>query len=128
MVQVYRAAKNGAALVYREANYTAPPDGGGTAYATHILETFESRTGIAQANLSGMRWYVFAQVAPTPLGAPIAQGIAEATDSAGVALFDITGQTAVLPNAAVTLGFTNANGDPDQADLISWFGVAKALA
>lgn len=104
-----------------------PPDDGGSAYATHILEVFDSRAGVARANLAGMRWYVFAQVAPTPLGAPIAQGIAEATDGAGAALFDITGQTSVLPGANVTLGFTNSNGDPDQAGLISWFGTVRAL-
>lgn len=104
-----------------------PPDeGGSTSYATYILEEYDSRAGVARAGLTGMRWYVWAQVAPTPFGAPIAQGIAETTDSAGAALFDITGQTAVLSGALVTLGFTNSNGDPDQADLMSWFGTVRA--
>lgn len=73
-----------------------------------------------------MRWYVWAQVGAEPFSAPIAQGIAEITDSAGAALFDITGQTTVLPGAAVTLGFTNSTGDPDQQDVISWFATARA--
>lgn len=105
---------------------TLPGEGGGTAYATYILEEFTSRAGAARAGLTGMRWYVWAQVAPAPLGAPIAQGIAETTDGAGAALYDITGQTSVLSGAAVTLGFTNSNGDPAQADLISWFGTVRA--
>ncbi len=105
---------------------SAPPDQGGTTYATQVSITFESRTGALRANLTGMKWYVWAQVGSTPLEAPIAQGVAESTDSAGVALLDITGQTSVLPGAPVLVGFTNQNGDPAQAGLISWFGVATA--
>lgn len=121
---LYRSAKSGAALVYRSSAYS-----GGVpapAYATYINETFESVAGAPRANLSGMRWYVWAQVAPAPLGAPIAQGVAETTDGAGVSLIDISGQTSVAPGAIVTLGFTNSNGDPAQADLMSWFGAVVA--
>ena len=106
-----------------------PPAGSGGAtptFASYISETFESVGGAPRANLTGMRWYVWAQVAPTPLGAPIAQGAAETTDGAGVGLIDISGQTSVAPGAIVTLGFTNANGDPAQADLMSWFGAVVA--
>lgn len=106
---------------------TPPIDGGSTLYATYILELFYTRAALPRAGLSGMHWYVFAQVGSVSFGAPIAQGIAEITDSVGGALIDITGQTSVLPGAAVTLAFTNANGDPDQADLISWFGTVRAL-
>lgn len=104
-----------------------PSDGGEIAYATHIFERFESRLEVAQANLVGMHYYVFAQVGSSPFGAPIAQGLFETTDSSGYALIDITGQTSVLPGAPVTLAFTNSNGDPDQLDVISWFAVVRAL-
>jgi hypothetical protein len=106
---------------------TAPADGGGAAFATHIFEQFESRLGVPQANLVGMHWYVFAAVGAAAFGAPIAQGVFETTDAAGYILLDITGQTAVLPGAPVTLFYTNANGDPDQLDLITWGGTVRAL-
>lgn len=99
-----------------------PGAGGGTSYATYILETFESRGDIPWANLTGMRWYVFAEVWPTPLGAPIAQGSVESTDGSGACLFDITGQISLLPGARATLAYSNTTGDPEQADLMSFFG------
>lgn len=111
---------------YAESTITIAASGQSAAYATSIAETFESASGALRTNLTGMRWYVWAEVAPTLLGAPIAQGIAETTDGAGVSLIDITGQTSVAPGAAVTLGFTNSNGDPAQANLISWFGTVVA--
>lgn len=89
--------------------------------ATYISETFESRAGIPWANLSGMRWYFFDQVWPAPLQAPVAQGSVETTDGTAVGYFDIAGLTTLMPGQVGTLAYTNTNGDPDQADLISTF-------
>lgn len=99
----------------------APPISSGTAKATYIQETFESPAGIPWANLANMRWYFFDQVWPMPLGAPVAQGDVETTDGVAVDVFDIAGKTSLLPGQVGTLGYTNTNGDPDQADLISCF-------
>lgn len=104
-----------------------PDDGGGFSYATHIFERFIFPEGIAQANLTNMHWYVFNAVGSQPFGSPLAQGILESTDGDGFCLIDITGQTSVLPGALVTLAYTNSSGDPDQANLISWFGTVRAL-
>lgn len=108
------------------AYYFAPPtvptgDTTLPAKATYIQETFESPAGIPWANLANMRWYFFDQVWPTPLGAPVAQGDVETTDGVAVDVFDIAGKTSLFPGQVGTLGYTNTNGDPDQADLISWF-------
>ncbi|MDQ2822971.1 MAG: hypothetical protein M3Y65_21760 [Pseudomonadota bacterium] len=92
---------------------------GGT--ATYIRETFESRAGIPWTNLSGMRWYFFDQVWPASLQAPVAQGAVETTDSAAVGYFDIAGLTTLAPGQVGTLAYSNTNGDPDQADLMSSF-------
>lgn len=103
------------------------PGQGGGPYATHISEEFEFLSNLPQALLSGMHWYVFAQVAPDRFSAPIAQGLGANSVSAGVALFDITGQTAVASGTPVTLFLTNSNGDPDQLNLITWGGTVRAL-
>jgi hypothetical protein len=94
----------------------------GAARATYIQETYESRSGLPWANLSGMRWYFFDQVWPAPLKAPVAQGAVETTDGAAVGYFDIAGLTTLLPGQVGTLAYSNTNGDPDQADLMSVFG------
>lgn len=98
----------------------------GTTYATYVEETFVDLTGVARANLTGMRWYVWAETGTTPLGAPIAQGNVETTDANGLCHFDISGQTSAMPGAPVRLGFTNDSGDPGQAGLSSWFGTVLA--
>jgi hypothetical protein len=98
----------------------APPESGVT-LATYIYETFASRAAIPWANLSGMRWYFFDQAPPAALGAPVAQGALETTDSSGACLFDIAGLTSLTPGQIGTLAFTNSNGNPEQTDLISWF-------
>lgn len=111
-------AGNESAIAISPAFTTAAASGG---TATYISETFESRAGIPWTNLSGMRWYFFDQVWPAPLGAPVAQGSVETTDGAAVGYFDIAGLTKLMPGQIGTLAYSNTNGDPDQADLISTF-------
>lgn len=93
----------------------------GSTKATYIQETFESPAGIPWTNLANMRWYFFDQVWPAPLGAPVAQGAIETTDGVAVGLFDIAGLTSLAPGQIGTLAYSNTNGDPDQADLMSLF-------
>lgn len=105
---------------------TVQTDAASGTYATYVEETFVDSTGALRANLTGMRWYVWAETGTTPLGAPIGQGNVETTDANGLCHFDISGQTSVMPGAPVRLGFTNDSGDPGQAGLLSWFGTVLA--
>lgn len=106
---------------------SVPDDGSTDQFATHIFEKFLFPGGVAQANLAGMHWYVFSAVGSEAFGAPLAQGLLETTDGDGYSLIDITGQAVIVPGGLATLAFTNANGDPEQTDLISWFGTVRAL-
>jgi hypothetical protein len=100
---------------------TVTTDATAPVYATYVQEVFESRAGVPWANLTGMRWYFFDQVWPAPLLAPVAQGAVETTDGVAVGYFDIAGLTSLLPGQKGTLAYSNTNGDPDQADLMSVF-------
>lgn len=113
------AAGNDSAVANSGSFTTAAP--AGVPRATYVQETFESRAGLPWTNLSGMRWYFFDQVWPVPLLAPVAQGAVETTDGVAVGFFDIAGLTSLRPGDVGTLAYSNTNGDPDQADLMSVF-------
>lgn len=119
MYYLHRDAAGNESSIAASASFTTAGSDAGT--ATYVQETFESPQGLPWTNLAGMRWYFFDQVWPAPLGAPVAQGSLETTDGNAVGYFDLTGLTSLSPGQVGTLGYSNTNGDPDQADLVSFF-------
>lgn len=115
-VRDYDAAGNRGTPLVTTVNTTAAG-----ALATTVTLTFTSRTGVPQANLTGMKWAFWDQTNPYTLGMPSAHGISATTNSAGVAVINITG-TGLAPGATGWLIFSNSDGTATQSNLVSFAG------
>jgi hypothetical protein len=115
-VRDYDAAGNRGTPLVTTVNTTAAG-----ALATTVTLTFYDRNNAPRASLTGMKWAFFDQTTPNNLGMPSAKGISATTNSAGVAVINISG-TGLAPGAVGWLVFSNSDGTATQSNLISFAG------
>jgi hypothetical protein len=80
-----------------------------TEVATTASTTLYTDASSPAASLTGLKWAFFDQVTPDTFEAPVAQGSAGSTNSAGLLTVSITG-TALLTGAVGWLDVTNSDG------------------
>lgn len=93
--------------------------------ATTIAVTFESRAAALRANLTGLKWAVFANITPDLFVAPIAKGALGTTNASGVLSVDITGK-GIIVGATVGLIVFKGDGTASDPTQIGFIGVVVA--